>query len=45
MVSNLISLFDDSEGTIGISFVAHNENYDGTLKDRINIESMYDYNE
>jgi len=38
-----ISLFDDLEETVGIAFVAHNENSDGTLKNRTDIGSIYDY--
>jgi NTE family protein len=38
-----ITYFDNLEETIGIAFVAHNENMDGTLKERTVIESTCDY--
>ena len=38
-----IAIFDKLAETIGVVFVAHNENSDGTLKEKININSVYDY--
>jgi len=38
-----ITLFEDLDKTIGITCVAHNENLDGTLKHRTEINSIYDY--
>lgn len=38
-----ITLFENLAETIGITCVSHNENVDGTLKDRNEINSIYDY--
>lgn len=38
-----ITVFDDLEETIGITFAAHNENPDGSLREKIQIKSIYDY--
>lgn len=38
-----INIFDDLTETIGLAFVAHNENHDGTLKERIAINNPYEY--
>lgn len=38
-----ISTFDNMDETIGITFASHNENRDGTLKERMEIYSLYDY--
>lgn len=38
-----ITTFDNLEETLGITFAAHNENNDGTLKTRIPINDIYDY--
>lgn len=38
-----ITTFDNLDETIGITFAAHNENSNGTLKTRIPIEGIYDY--
>ena len=38
-----ITTFEDMDETLGITFAAHNENKNGTLKDRIPINDVYDY--
>jgi NTE family protein len=38
-----ITTFDNMEETLGITFAAHNENINGTLKHRIPINDVYDY--
>ncbi|XWV24656.1 putative patatin-like phospholipase [Tupanvirus deep ocean] len=38
-----ITTFDDMDKTLGITFAAHNENTNGTLKNRIPINDVYDY--
>uniref|UniRef100_A0A6C0CAG8 PNPLA domain-containing protein n=1 Tax=viral metagenome TaxID=1070528 RepID=A0A6C0CAG8_9ZZZZ len=38
-----ITIFDNMEETIGITFAAHNENKDGTLKIRTNIDTNSEY--
>lgn len=38
-----ITTFENLEETIGITFAAHNENNNGTLKNRISINDVYDY--
>lgn len=38
-----ISTFDDMSRTIGITFAAHNENKDGTLNTRTEINNILDY--
>lgn len=38
-----ITTFDNLDETLGITFAAHNENLDGTLKNRIQINNIYDY--
>jgi len=38
-----ITTFDDMDETMGITFAAHNENNNGTLKNRISINDVYDY--
>lgn len=38
-----ITTFDDLEETLGITFSAYNENDDGTLRERVPINNIYDY--
>ena len=38
-----ITIFDNLSETIGITFMSHDENLDGTLKTRNSIDSVYDY--
>ena len=38
-----ITIFKDLEKTIGITFAAYNENSDGTLQYKMQINSVYDY--
>ena len=38
-----ITTFDNMEETLGITFAAYNENNNGTLKNRIPINNVYDY--
>lgn len=38
-----ITIFENMEETIGITFAAHNENKDGTLKIRTNIDTSTEY--
>lgn len=38
-----ITTFDNLDETLGITFAAHNENNNGTLKTRIPINDVYDY--
>lgn len=38
-----ITIYDNLNETLGITFAAHNENIDGTLKNRIEINDIYDY--
>lgn len=38
-----ITTFDNMDETLGITFAAHNENLNGTLKHRIHINNIYDY--
>lgn len=38
-----ITLFDDLDQTLGITFASFNENNDGTLKNRIDIKDISDY--
>ena len=38
-----ITTFDDLENTIGITFAAHNEYHNGTLKSRVDIQDVYGY--
>lgn len=38
-----ITIFENLSETIGITFAAHNENPNGTLKSRIEINNIYDY--
>lgn len=38
-----ITIYDNLDETLGITFASHNENNDGTLKHRIEINDIYDY--
>lgn len=38
-----ISTFEDIDNTLGVTFAAHNENRNGTLKERIEINNIFDY--
>lgn len=38
-----ITMYPNMEETIGITFAAHNENMDGTLKTKVDINNIYDY--
>lgn len=38
-----ITIFDNLDETMGITFASYNENNDGTLKSRVEIKDVYDY--